>query len=213
MYHLFIEHGVRILKKGGVISYINPSNFLTNNYTESLRRFLLEKQTLCSVINIEDNVFSASVNTCIIQATKGATDDYTIKYATANIQNSNLNIFTNSTCSNRAYLEEEGAIIQPLGGDNEQLLVKKIKAGSVELGALAKVKFGMQLRNRKIYPNDVIEAPVDSFLSSDYRKCLTGKNIIPYGSEYKGLYCYFNTEAKCGGCWDETVHNLSLIHI
>lgn len=207
LYHLFIEHGVRILKKGGVISYINPSNFLTNNYTESLRRFLLEKQTLCSVINIEDNVFSASVNTCIIQATKGATDDYTIKYATANIQNSNLNIFTNSTCSNRAYLEEEGEIIQPLGGDNEQLLVKKIKAGSVELGALAKVKFGMQLRNRKIYPNDVIEAPVDSFLSSDYRKCLTGKNIIPYGSEYKGLYCYFNTEAKCGGCWDETVHN------
>ena len=65
LYHLFIEKGFDMLKKEGTLIYINPSNFLTNNYTISLRDYLLQQNSLCSIINIEDDVFAASVNTCV----------------------------------------------------------------------------------------------------------------------------------------------------
>lgn len=210
LYHLFIEYGVNILKNNGTLTYINPSNFLTNNYTITLRNFLLRSNSLYEVINIEDSVFSANVNTCIIKVIKGVIPDRKIKYKTACLLNKKLQITTNSTCLREDYLETEGTIIQPLGCDEEQVLVKKIKAGSVELGSLAKVKFGMQLRNRSIYPSDVVETYDSSLLTKYHRKCLTGKNIVPYGSTHNGLYCYFNTEAKCGGCWDETIHNTQI---
>lgn len=56
LYHLFIEKGFDMLKKEGTLIYINPSNFLTNNYTISLRDYLLQQNSLCSIINIEDDV-------------------------------------------------------------------------------------------------------------------------------------------------------------
>ncbi len=54
---------------------------------------------------------------------------------------------------------------------------------------------------------DVVENPNNESLTPWHRKCLTGKDIHPYCANYSGLYCYYNVEAKCGGCRDETIHN------
>lgn len=57
LYHLFIEKGVRLLNKQGVISLITPSNFTTNNYCTSLRKFMLEKLHVRDVVYYDENVF------------------------------------------------------------------------------------------------------------------------------------------------------------
>lgn len=208
LYHLFIEKGFDMLKKEGSLIYINPSNFLTNNYTISLRDYLLQQNSLCSIINIEDDVFAASVNTCVFLGRNiSPNPNSVLNYYKGNVKQGVLELQLLSQDLQLNYLKVFGHIIQPKGTDDVQMILSKISSASILLKQCATIKFGMQLRNRKIYPMDVVKNPNNESLTSWHRKCLTGKDIHPYCANYSGLYCYYNVEAKCGGCWDETIHN------
>ena len=80
LFHLFIERGYILLKKSGVLTYINPTTFLTNNYTQPLRDLLLKRTRILSLINISDNVFNASVNTGIEIIQKKEPNDCILNY-------------------------------------------------------------------------------------------------------------------------------------
>ena len=207
LYHLFIEYGLRILNTSGVLSYINPSNFLTNQYVVKLREMLLNQERVQHIINIEDNVFSANVNTCIIQVLKGKELNYTLNYIKGNICDGLLELKHLSSISQSRYLQNDGFIIQPIGNSIEENILQKIENCSIPLNSYATVNFGMQLRNRKLFPQDVLKDPSLKDLTKDHRPCLTGKNISPYISKYDNLYCYYNRIAQCGGCWEEEIHN------
>lgn len=210
LYHLFIEKGYKLLKSEGFLCYINPSNFLTNNYTNRLRYHILTDFSPNFIINITDNVFDASVNTCIIGLTKQKQINSNIKYYKGNVEVKGLHLSLLSCCSPKDYLNNVGYVIQPLGSSAVQNLIDKIDSLSVPLKSIASVNFGMQLRNRKIFPNDVIQDPSKESLTSYHRECITGKDIHEWHTTYCNRYCFFNRIAKCGGCWDETVHNAKI---
>ena len=205
LYHLFIEHGYNILKDNGVLSYINPSNYLTNNYIQPLRDLLLVNTAVLAIINIGDNVFEASVNTCIELFRKTRIKG-NLDYLTASYIGGDLKIELLSSIPQEMYLGFEKHMIQPITSYQEFSLCKKIERSSDLLKNHATVNFGMQLRNRKIYTNDVLVSPTNDMLTSYHRKCLTGKDIYDYVSKWNERYCYFNEEARCGGCWTESVH-------
>ena len=93
-------------------------------------------------------------------------------------------------------------IINPNANSDGDIIIRAMEKGSKILKDYANVNFGMQLRNRKIYTTDVIS---DESLCTEYhKKCYTGKDISFYNTSWGGLYCYFNREAKCGGCWEES---------
>ena len=207
LYHLFIEKGYRLLYTGGFLCYINPSNFLTNNYTDRLRYHVLTDFCANFIINITDNVFDASVNTCIMGLTKSKQINSNIQYYKGNIEVKGLHLSLLSCCSPKEYLNNVGYVIQPLGSSAIKNLIDKIESLSVPLKSIASVNFGMQLRNRKIYPTDVMQDPSKDELSPYHRECITGKDIHEWHTTYNNRYCFFNRIAKCGGCWDENVHN------
>lgn len=209
LYHLFIERGITLLGQGGNLCYITPSNFLTNNYTDKLRHYLLFENSLISIINIEDLVFTANVHTCILNVIHEIpSDNVPIYYHKANIIDNCLTMGMSRETNRTAYRNVHGYIIQPNDSEVVEKIISKMNLVSKPLNSYATVKFGMQLRNRKIYPFDVTEDR--SQITSYHRKCLTGKNIVPYSSNYSGLYCYFNREAKCGGCWDKEIHDTKI---
>lgn len=209
LYHLFIERGITLLGQGGNLCYITPSNFLTNNYTDKLRHYLLFENSLISIINIEDLVFTANVHTCILNVIHEIpSDNVPIYYHKANIIDNCLTMGMSRETNRTAYRNVHGYIIQPNDSEVVEKIISKMNLVSKPLSSYATVKFGMQLRNRKIYPFDVTEDR--SQITSCHRKCLTGKNIVPYSSNYSGLYCYFNREAKCGGCWDKEIHDTKI---
>ena len=70
LYHLFIEQGIRLLGTGGSLTYITPSNFVSNKHTVALRRFLLTEASLTKLAFFDDNVFEASVNNLVLIAQK-----------------------------------------------------------------------------------------------------------------------------------------------
>ena len=207
LYHLFLEAGYNLLCNNGVLSFINPTTFLTNNYTQPLRDLLLCKTIILSIINIGDNVFNASVNTGIEIIKKTLKEDNRLNYYYAEYENDKLSVKIISSVRQRDYLKAEKHIIQPINSNESYHLLQKIESKSKLLKEFASVNFGMQLRNRKIYTNDVLVSPSPEALTSYHRKCLTGKDILGYVTLWNNRYCYFNEEARCGGCWIESLHN------
>ena len=206
LYHLFIETGYNLLKESGILTYITPTNYLTNNNTQPLRDLLLKKTSIKGIVNIEDNVFEASVNTGIL-IVKKETLPNTLCYYSAGFNDSKLSISLISSINQDEYLKAQKHIIQPIGSSISYELTQKIGEKADFLKQHASVNFGMQLRNRKYYTNDVIVSYDSKLPSPFHRKCLTGKDVSSYITTWNNRYCYFNEEARCGGCWAESVHN------
>lgn len=205
LYHLFIERGIKLLAVNGVFAYINPANFLSNNYTVKLRQFILSETELRNIVNISENVFTANVNTCILIAVKSKNRDSMLSYNSGSIQNGIFSVKEVIRQKQANYIDDKSLLIPP-GDETTVAIIKKIESKSELLSQYAKVNFGMQLRDRKKYPKDVLDNPNKTELTMYHKKCYTGRDIGKYSVTYNGLYCYFNTIAKQGGCWDESVH-------
>lgn len=205
LYHLFIEKGIELLNGDGVISLIVPSNFTTNNYCKDLRKLLLEKLMLKDIVYYDDNVFAANVNNLVFVG-KHIKDDsidsgYEIHFTISSKDGVDWKTIDDKHIKQRSFMKDD-YIISPSGSQCTDEVIAKMEEGNAILKTLAKVNFGMQLRNRKIYTNDVTSDT--SVLTPDHKPCYTGKDIGLYRVKYNNLYCYFNEEARCGGCWEPT---------
>lgn len=205
LYHLFYEKSITIMNQRGVLSFISPSNFLSNNYTNSLRRFLLSRTELIRIINIDSKVFEAEVNNAVIICQVNSDKNKkACFYSASNIEN-----FVPQKLydlSQREIIKDKDCLLVPLTDIGFLSISKKIEATSKPLSDFAFVKFGMQLRNRKKFTSDVLESPSKSQLTKFHKKCFTGSDISNYVVTYNNLYCFFNIKAKRGGCWDEQFH-------
>jgi len=70
IYSLFVERGLQLLKKDGLLSYILPNKWMKVGYGKSLRQLFIDKN-LTQVIDFGDNqIFTdATTYTCIIRMT------------------------------------------------------------------------------------------------------------------------------------------------
>lgn len=200
LYHLFFEHSIKILKDNGLLGFITPSNYLSNNGLVKLREFILKNSQIVELNVIEGKVFiGASVDTTITLLEKSSSR----KFAT----------YVKSKWQENQLIELSSKVFQQSIFDqsNEKLFIateqRRVSNNTFELGERYNVKFGMQLRDRKIYEADVITTDQKHLKNKYHRPCYTGKNISRYNLDYSNLLAYFNREAKSGGCWDEKVHN------
>lgn len=71
IYSLFVERGLQLLKRDGLLAYILPNKWMKVGYGKPLRQLFL-KQNLTQVIDFDDNqIFAdATTYTCIIRMTK-----------------------------------------------------------------------------------------------------------------------------------------------
>lgn len=76
IYALFVERGLHLLRKGGILSYIMPNKWEKVVYGKSLRDLFL-KTNLTDLIDFGDNQLfdDATTYTCIIQMTKEESED------------------------------------------------------------------------------------------------------------------------------------------
>lgn len=84
MYVYFYIHASEFLNQGGKLSYITPTEFLENNYGESLKQFLLDNYTLDAFViyNGDETLFDEAMTTSCISFMEKTTlsDDHTTKF-------------------------------------------------------------------------------------------------------------------------------------
>ncbi len=209
LYHLFIERTILLVKKNGLVSLITPSNYLTNNYLNALRKFLLDTTSLREVNSINGNVFGkVSVTSAIFVAQKEEPDNNSeTKLSTWQWLGDKAEIEKQTISKQKTFSLSEYLLIKSTG---DEILLKKIAETAKPLSQIAKVNFGMQLRDRKKFPDDVVEIKVPDDrkrLTIKHVPCITGKDVQRYILNYSNLYCCEDFEARRGGCWDLNVHH------
>jgi len=171
----FIEQGLNLLKKGGILSYITSNKFMAADYGKAIRRILLEHNRIYEIIDVSMlNSFAdtAAYPVIITVCRKKASETDTIKLAVVNdwpeIKNSNpvrvkQDYFLNggdyliSTRLNKSILP----LIIRLEAFNRLIPQKKIRCG------LAMTGF-----NKWVVRNPVSEKNLFSFIQAG--------NIQPY---------------------------------
>jgi predicted type IV restriction endonuclease len=174
-YHLFIEKALSELSDNGRFSFITPSNFLTNNHTVAVRDLLTRDGFLAQIINFRGRVFTrASVDTCIFFIDRTTRHD-TIAFITAVPKPSSFEPISEIAIPLKDVLANPKRLISA-SSQTDSEVIKAIETGTTQLGKLASVNFGKQLRDRAKFPEDVIEAS-GTRVPRGYARCYTGKNI------------------------------------
>lgn len=201
LYHLFFEKACSLKNLSGNIIYITPTNYQSNNYSKDLRKFLL-KNHLNHIIVLEGSIFTASVNTSITHL--GIKQKTNVKFDKA-ILNTNNNLVINEVAEvPYSFFEtDEILFIPPLNKEAAKVLEYITSQNNKSLKSISDINFGMQLRDRKQYPFDVLQEPDLSILTEYHKKCYTGKDIKSFNLKYSNRYCYYNRVAKKGGCWND----------
>jgi hypothetical protein len=206
-YHLFIERGIRLCKHGGRHSFITPSNFLTNNHLDGLRKVILETTQPVEMVVIDGGVFAGvSVDTAVFVFLPGQSASKSFLLTRAIAEETNFKptgqneIFPGRVMADKALLFTSG-IVNPASE-----LWDKVSGKFAKLETIADVNFGKQLRDRTKFQKDVIEVATRSAIPRTHVACVTGKDIDRYSLEWSNLACLNDTVAQSGGCWDDSKH-------
>jgi type I restriction-modification system DNA methylase subunit len=79
-YEVFIEKGVSLCGKNGILGFIVPSPLLSNLYSRKLRRWILRNCDIKEITNFGIKVFSGpTIHTCIIILKRGSSKNNSIK--------------------------------------------------------------------------------------------------------------------------------------
>ena len=189
-YQIFIEAGIHLLNKDGMLGYITPNTFIKNIHSLPLRQFILDKTHIREILFFDYSVFSdASVDTLVLILSKVNSNQLTQIYKVY-----------------EAFLPKEIVKIdQKLFYKNKQLdfnfnltsndieIIEKIKSKSVSLGNYCNAYFGIQTYDRKKYVSKNKE-------NKYYEVVIDGSNILPYYLKPNIEYVDTRPEAiKSGG--------------
>ena len=187
---------------------ITPANFMTNNYLVNLREFILSKTSMLSINTIRGEVFfRVSVdNSIFVFCKEKAKHDHETELIFSQPHFSDTKPQKSYKVLQAYFMKDKHHLFVPKSSEE---LWDKIGDISISLGKLCDVNFGMQLRNRKKYLEDVILLRKGDELPLGYAKCYTGRDINRYSVKWSGLACLENRKAQRGGCWDLEKHHQS----
>jgi len=207
-YHLFLERSIDLLRTGGVLSFITPTNWMTNNNLTQLRQMLLEGTRVKSVEVLDNSVFRGrSVDTAILTCVKGTPTSGLIQVSRIQMRGGGIEQLSSSSLDPMR-IRSSQQLLFSAGEVNEiSSLIDRMDSNAIRLGSVARVNFGKQLRDRTRHKTDVISVEGLGDIPESHRPCYTGKDVKRWVVDWQGLACLDSTVAKRGGCWDPEVQD------
>ena len=190
LYHLFFEKGIKILNPKGYLGFITPNTYLTNKYTVNLRKLILEKTSINTIIKYNEIVFA-----------EAGVDVVTILLSNFKIKNNKINILSSKNKTLTVIDKKEQKI-----WENDELKVFNLNKelsikleNTILLDKIYSVTFGLQTKDKSKYVSEI--------KSPEWEECYTGKNISRYFLSKANLYFLNNpSEVKAGGSWNMKLH-------
>ena len=149
-YLLFIEQGLKLLKKDGLLGYIVPDTLLNLGFTQPTRELLLRNSKINEVVGLPSNVFSGvTVDTVILITEKEAYKNtfhasnvrvmtFGKKQTISSIENPQKEFFVNTN----DWFEQNAFNLQT--DKSENLLLEKIENGRITINEIALMFYGIK---------------------------------------------------------------------
>jgi type I restriction-modification system DNA methylase subunit len=179
-YILFIELGLKLTKKGGFISQITPNTFLANEYSQSLREFLVENCTVIELYNSGLVFDDASVETAVITYR----NEVSINYPT-NIKLSHFTENWQINLSEIMSLTDDSKFLIHINEESIELLKKLNEFDKVR--KYAKVWRGLTTGNDKKYLSEYKE-------TENHKPLISGSEVERYFLNPNKKYVYYKPE-------------------
>jgi hypothetical protein len=186
LFHLFIEKGIRLLKKNAVLGYITPNTWFTLQFTTKLRNFVLSHSTLEELVIFSHHVFTgAEVNTGLLflrNTSSNTKHQVAIKVFSENFHINDL--FSGSTrfANQQVWKEDSESKFEYRHSGKSGELIKRISKFP-NLESSARVSIGCQAYNSSKHTAEQIRDRVfhaESKLSNDYLPELAGSDVGRY---------------------------------
>lgn len=183
-FELFIENGIKLLAKDGLLGFIVPSPFLTNLYSRKLRQHIVTNSSLKEVASFSMPVFEdPTVHTCIIivSPTIQTKSKITIKNQVDSIER--LNSKESFQISQGEITNNTNFVIDVFINPSAKNIINKLLSKSKPLGETCFIRQCIKTGDdEKLVMNS------DSKLKEPWKKSLRGKSISRYGTKEKNVY-------------------------
>jgi len=149
-YLFFIERGLNLLKKSGLLNLIIPDTLLNLGFTQSSRELLLQNSKLKEVVGLPSNVFAAATVDTIILLTEKA--NFTNQFHSVNV---NVKTFGKKhaiasikeppkefTADSKDWFEQKAFNLQ--ADNTESILLSKIEKSSNTISDIAEMFSGIK---------------------------------------------------------------------
>ena len=185
LFQIFIERAIQLLKNDGKFGYIVPNPWLTQVFTQSLRKFILEQTEIDQLVIFKGLVFEeATVNTLLLFLNKHKPSiDHRVIVIDADLQ---PELGKRYDAPQDLWLKSEGYIIETRRMDEMGKLVDHILAKTVPLGSVVRASLGCQAYNSSKHTKKQIEDRVfhaTEKLSKEYLPELAGNDVSRYRLE------------------------------
>ncbi len=186
LFHLFIEKGIKLARRSGRFGMIVPNTWLTLQFTDHLRRFILANTRINEVVVFEHRVFAdADVFTALLflEISPPSHHKVIIRLPKQVASADDLSKTTFSTVLQKAWVEAEGAVFEVRQTTPDGQLAFRLAKEFPALDSFARASLGCQAYNSSKHTKEQIENRVfhaDRKLSKDYLPELAGKDVSRY---------------------------------
>lgn len=197
----FIERALKLLKKGGVVGFIIPYQFLTQDYAEKMRGYILEECTIRQIVDLsQQKVFqAATVRNIILIVEKGRRN-----IRTKIVHSIQPNVYTSFDVSQKLFeMVPEKKFRTNINESNVKIL-DKILSKSINLGKIALASWGA-----RGVPKE--EFQLNTSINELCKKMIKGKNLSRYNIKYSGKWFLYDIRKLYRPAFPELFENEKLV--
>ena len=184
LYSIFIEKGIEILSKNGILSFINPNSMLVNDSYTKLRDLIFSKIT--HIVKLPDNIFEeAKVETIIFEIKNSENKINVVNVIKYNKSEKIVSIDENKIIKiYKSDWDTEKKHFNIYISKREKEILNKIENENLKLEDIADFTLGITPYDKyRGHDKDTIKKRLfhsDTKIDSTYKPLITGENIQRY---------------------------------
>ena len=183
-FELFLEKGIKLLRKDGLLGFIIPSPFLTNLYSRKLRQYMVSNCALNEIVSFSMPVFEdPTVHTCIINITQSYKPKNKTKIKNQIDTVEKLNSDHGFEIIQDEITNNSNFVIDVFVNPTAKNLINKLESKSKPLGEVCFIRQCIKTGNDEKY---VVKS--DTRLQDPWKLTLRGKSILRYTTTEKNTY-------------------------
>ncbi|WGD34737.1 TaqI-like C-terminal specificity domain-containing protein [Olleya sp. YS] len=177
LFGLFVVRGLDIMNKNAELSYIIPNGLLRATTLEAIRKYLLEKTNIYSIVDLDKGVFDGvTISTIILELNKSFLDESEIKLKSNSVINSVKQSF---------FLQNVSYTINNFIDNSTVKIIDKIKESTYPMGDdFLFISPGIDGDKEKYIANTKI--------NEDYKPLLFGKDFKNYRIDFNNNYILYD---------------------
>ena len=187
-YLLFLERSFDFLVPNGFLAYIIPNTWLTNLKLRKIRKFVVDKQTIQTIVHYGKKVFDAVVDNEVVLITKGATENQIVS-----IQVVDEDSILKNAVPQKKWKQLKGDPVNIFLTEKDEKILFALEASSTLLEDICDVAAGMSPyevgkgkppQTREMLKKRIYDATYQK--DDTYRPLLRGRDIEKYLIKWDG---------------------------